>query len=73
MYINDLPKILESNSLPVLFADDASVLISHTNPLQFKNTVNEVYGIFDDWLKKNLLNTMKTHCINFTAENNVLG
>jgi hypothetical protein len=28
IYINDLPKILESNSVPILFADDASVLIS---------------------------------------------
>jgi hypothetical protein len=74
IYINDLPKILESNSVPVLFADDASVLLSHANPLQFKNTLNEVYGILDDWFKKNLLslNTVKTHCINFTAKNSVL-
>jgi hypothetical protein len=49
-------------------------LISHANPLQFKNTLNEVYGILDDWFKKNLLslNTAKTHCINFTAKSNVL-
>jgi hypothetical protein len=52
IYINDLPKILESNSVPILFADDASVLISHDNSLQFKNTLNEIYGILDDWFKK---------------------
>jgi hypothetical protein len=33
-------KILEPVSVPILYADDASVLISHANPLQFKNTLN---------------------------------
>jgi hypothetical protein len=62
IYINDLPKILESNSAPILFADDASVLISHANPSQFKNTINVVYGILDDSFVKNLLllNKVKT-------------
>jgi hypothetical protein len=36
IYINDLPMILEPNGVPVLFADDASVLISHANPIHFK-------------------------------------
>jgi hypothetical protein len=61
VYINDLPKILEANSVPILFVDDASVLVSHINPLQFKKILNEVYGLLDDWFKKNLLSlTMKT-------------
>jgi hypothetical protein len=74
IYINDLPKILELNSVLILFADDASVFVSHANPLQFKNILNEVYGILEDWFKNNLLslNTLKTCCINFTAKNNVL-
>jgi hypothetical protein len=55
IYINDLPKILEANSMPVLFADDASVLYSHTDPLQFKNKLYEVYGLLDDWFKNDLL------------------
>jgi hypothetical protein len=54
------------------FADDASVLISQTNPLHFKNTLNVVYGILNDWFVKNLLslNKVKTWCINFIAKNN---
>jgi hypothetical protein len=66
--------MLESNSVPILFADDATVLISHANPLQFKNTINEVYGLLDDWFEKNLLslNKVKTRCMNFTAKNNML-
>jgi hypothetical protein len=73
IYINDLPKILEASSMPVLFADDASVLYSHSDPLQFKNKLYEVYGLLDDWFKKNLLSlsTGKTHCINFTTNNKV--
>jgi hypothetical protein len=30
--------------MPILFADDASVLMSHSNPIKFKNTINEVMG-----------------------------
>jgi hypothetical protein len=73
IYINDLPKILEAKSVPILFADDASVLISHSNPIKFKNTINEVYGFLDDWFKKNSmsLNTIKTYYINCTAKNKV--
>jgi hypothetical protein len=37
VYINDLPKILELNSTPILFADDTSVLVSHPDPGQLKN------------------------------------
>jgi hypothetical protein len=59
VYINYLFNILESKSAPILFADDGSVLISHANPLQFKNTINAVYWILDDWFVKNLLSLNK--------------
>jgi hypothetical protein len=57
-----------------LFADDASELISHANPIQFKNKINAVYSTLDDWFKKNLLslNTVKTQYINFITKNNRL-
>jgi outer membrane cobalamin receptor len=29
--------------MPILFADDASVLISHSNPVKFKNTIKTCY------------------------------
>jgi hypothetical protein len=62
-----------AKSMPILFADDASVLLSHSNPIKFKNTINEVYGLLDDWFKNNSvsLNTIKTYYINFTAKNKV--
>jgi hypothetical protein len=70
IYINDLPKILEEKSTPILFADDACALISHANSTKFKTTINEIYLILGDWFKKNLmsLNKIKTCYINFTAK-----
>jgi hypothetical protein len=64
-----LPKILEEMSTPILFADDACVLISHANTNKFKTTINEVYRVLDDWFIKNLmsLNIIKSYYINFTA------
>jgi hypothetical protein len=63
VYINDLPEILKPVCLPILFADDASVMITHANSTEFKKTINEVYGLLEDWFKKNLLslNIVKTH------------
>jgi hypothetical protein len=71
IYINDLPKILELHSIPILFADDTSVLVSHPNPGQLKNVLEKVYFILSDWFSKNLLslNIVKTCCINFSANN----
>jgi hypothetical protein len=64
--------ILQPNGVPVLFADDASVLTSHANPIRFKNKINAVYRTLDDWFKKNLLslNTVQTQYINFITKNN---
>jgi len=35
IFINDLPKFINDKSVPLLFADDTSILISHPNPLVF--------------------------------------
>jgi hypothetical protein len=74
VYINDLPEILKPVCLPILFADDASVMIAHTNSIEFKKTINEVYVSLEDWFKKNLLslNIAKTHYIYFSARKEVV-
>jgi hypothetical protein len=51
--------------MPILFADDASVLISLSNPMKFKNTINEVYGLLDDWFKKNSMSLNKKKKIQY--------
>jgi hypothetical protein len=36
IYINDFSSIISKIANPILFADDASIIISHTNPEEFK-------------------------------------
>jgi hypothetical protein len=49
IYINDIPKFINEKSVPVLFADDTSILVSHPNPLVFYNTINTVFQTLNDW------------------------
>jgi hypothetical protein len=49
IFINDLPKFINEKSVPILFADDTSILVPHPNPLVFYNTINTVFQILNDW------------------------
>jgi len=71
IYINDLPKFVNEKSVPILFADDTSILVSHPNPVEFCNTINTVFQILSDWIQNNLLslNLDKTHFIRFVTKN----
>ena len=40
IYINDFPLTLNKVTSSILFADDMSIIISNTNPEEFKNSVN---------------------------------
>ena len=40
IYINDFPLTLNKVASSILFADDMSIIISNTNPEEFKNSVN---------------------------------
>ena len=54
IYINDLPVILDNNSIPVLFRDNTSVLISNTdNNLQLN--ISAVFEQLNRWFTSNLL------------------
>jgi hypothetical protein len=39
LYINDLPKIINYNTKPVMFADDGSVIVSNPDLENFKNDI----------------------------------
>jgi hypothetical protein len=72
IFKNDLPKFVNDKSVPILFADETSILLSRTNPTNVNNNINTVFKILYDWFKQNLLslNFTKTHFINFTTKNN---
>jgi hypothetical protein len=72
IFINDLPKFINDKSVPILFVDDTSILVSHSNLMVFYNTINTVFQTSNDWFKHNLrcLNFTKTHFIKFITKNN---
>jgi len=72
IFINNLPKFVNDKSVPVLFADDTSILLSHSNPTDFNNDIDTVFKILNNWFKQNLLslNFTKTQFTNFTTKNN---
>ena len=67
VYINDLPKAIEHKAIPILFADDTSILITSPNNIQFQNDLNVVFVPLNKWSKANLpsLNFDKTYFIQF--------
>ena len=68
VYINDLPKAVESKALPVLFADDTSILLASNNNIQMQHNLNLVFEQLNQWFKSNqlLLNFDITHFIQFS-------
>jgi len=73
-YINDLPKIVQYNTKPSLFADDTSLIFSNPNYLDFKTTINNVFSQLNKWFGDNLLllNYEKTQYVHFTLKGTVL-
>ena len=67
LYINDLPKAIKHKALPILFADDTSILITNPNSNQLQSELNTVFAQLNKWFKSNLLflNFDKTHFIQF--------
>ena len=72
IFISDLPKFINDQSIPILFADDTNILVSHPNILVFYKTINTVFQTLNDWFKHNFfsLNLTKTHFINFLSKKN---
>jgi len=54
-YINDLPKIIHDKSIPILFADNTSILVAYTNFIDFNNNIHNVVEILNKRFKINLL------------------
>ena len=68
VYINDLPKAVEHKVLPILFADDTSILVTSPNNIQMQRDLNKIFMQLNMWFKSNLLslNFDKTSFIYFT-------
>jgi hypothetical protein len=71
VYINDLPLSLNKNSLPILFADDTSVLVARPNQHEFLIDINQIFAQLNSWFDSNLLslNFDKTKFVHFKMRN----
>jgi hypothetical protein len=70
-YINDLPKTINDKAIPILFADDTSILITSSNKNDFQLKLTTAFNFINGWLNTNLLsiNFNKTHYVQFTIKN----
>jgi len=73
VYINDLPKIINKISTPIIFADDTSILFTHSNPIDLNKNINRVFETLNKWLIANelSLNFNKTKFVHFTTKRNM--
>ena len=71
LYINDLPAVINQKAIPVLFADNTSILFTRSNFMEFHVNIETVLGNVNMWCKKNFLslNIEKTHYIHFKTKN----
>jgi hypothetical protein len=66
IYINDLPKDISSQCKPILFVNDSSICISHTEIDYFQNCMNNVFNSLSKWLKTDKLT------LNFEKKTNLI-
>jgi hypothetical protein len=55
LYINDLPKTMTILANPILFADDPSMIVTKSDPLEFINTINRNITKINRWFESNYL------------------
>jgi hypothetical protein len=71
LFIKELPLITSKNATLVLYADDTSLIITGSNPVEFSTKVNTVFADINEWFRSNLmsLNFDKTHFLQFRTKN----
>jgi hypothetical protein len=70
-YINNLPETINDKTVPILFADDTSLLVTSPNYNDLRVNINTAFCGINECFKVNKLtiNLNKTHLIQFTASN----
>jgi hypothetical protein len=71
IYINDLPQTVNTLAIPIIFADDTSVIISSKNLDDFCRLANRVVSHMSKWFAANklALNLDKINIIKFLTNN----
>jgi hypothetical protein len=70
IYVNDLPRIVNNKSVPMLFAHNTSILFAHSHITDFNNNIPIVFEVLNKWFKGHLvsLNFNKIHFTQFTTK-----
>ena len=70
IYINYLSLSINKLANLILFADNMTIIISNTNPEEFKNNINSVMTKITNWFQSNLLTVKcnKTHLMQFLTK-----
>jgi hypothetical protein len=53
IYINDLPKTMNCNTVPILFADDTSIIVKSPNLNDFQTNMVTAFDSVNRWFKIN--------------------
>ena len=63
-----MPKAIEHKAIPILYADDTTILITSPNNIQFESDLSVVFGQLNKGFKANFfsLNSDKIYFIQFT-------
>jgi len=71
--MNDLPKIINKTSAPIIFADETSILFTHSNLKDLNKNIHIVFTTLNKWLRANqlTLNFNKTNYVHFTTKRNM--
>jgi hypothetical protein len=68
IYINDLQKIINKTSTPIIFAADTSILFAHSNLIGLNKNIHIVFTTLNKWLRANQLTL---NFVNFTTKRNM--
>jgi len=71
IYINDLPNLASTGTKTLLYADDASIIVTRSNLENFETKIDNIFGDINNWFKVNqlTLNYNKTNYLQFNKKN----
>jgi len=55
IYVNDLPKTVNDKTVPILFADDTSIIVKSLNLKDFQTNMVTAFNRVNKWFKVNIL------------------
>jgi hypothetical protein len=55
LFLNDLHKVVNDKTIPILFADDTSIIVRGSNPKDFHNNIIDAFTCVYNWFRINLL------------------